>query len=74
MKLGVDVPAVYFVDSERNLFIMERIEDEVSAKDFIESLRTRSDFIVWFYILEKRRREVFVFNVPLFCTESKIYC
>lgn len=42
--LGVDVPAVYFVDCERNMFIMERIKDEISAKDFIESVRELSGF------------------------------
>uniref|UniRef100_A0A0N5AX63 non-specific serine/threonine protein kinase n=1 Tax=Syphacia muris TaxID=451379 RepID=A0A0N5AX63_9BILA len=41
---GVDVPAVYFVDVERNMFVMERIKEELSVKEFIESLRTSCNF------------------------------
>lgn len=42
--MGVDVPAVYFVDSDRNSFIMEAIVDSISAGQFIEDCRCKSNF------------------------------
>lgn len=40
------MPAVYFVDSDRNSFIMEAIVDSISAGQFIEDCRCKSNFQV----------------------------
>uniref|UniRef100_A0A914W7C2 non-specific serine/threonine protein kinase n=1 Tax=Plectus sambesii TaxID=2011161 RepID=A0A914W7C2_9BILA len=38
-QLGIDVPTVYFIDSAKNRIIMERIEGELTVRDYIERLR-----------------------------------
>ncbi|MFH4973996.1 hypothetical protein AB6A40_000705 [Gnathostoma spinigerum] len=42
--IGVDVPAVLFVDSGKNEFIMEEIPGELTAREFIEESRGKDNF------------------------------
>ncbi|VDK70541.1 unnamed protein product [Litomosoides sigmodontis] len=42
--MGIDVPTVYFVNIDRNSFIMEEISNGITARQFIEHLKNKSDF------------------------------
>uniref|UniRef100_A0A915BFL7 non-specific serine/threonine protein kinase n=2 Tax=Parascaris univalens TaxID=6257 RepID=A0A915BFL7_PARUN len=43
-QMGVDVPAIYFVNAEKNHFIMERIGGGVAARQYIEDVRNEENF------------------------------
>uniref|UniRef100_A0A0M3IJ92 non-specific serine/threonine protein kinase n=1 Tax=Ascaris lumbricoides TaxID=6252 RepID=A0A0M3IJ92_ASCLU len=52
-QMGVDVPAIYFVNAEKNHFIMERIGGGVPARQYIEDVRNRENFRqIYFYCKE----------------------
>ncbi|KAK6105872.1 Kae1-associated kinase Bud32 [Brugia pahangi] len=42
--MGVDVPTVYFVNIDRNFFIMEEITSDITARQFIEDFKNKSNF------------------------------
>ncbi|CAG9537288.1 unnamed protein product [Cercopithifilaria johnstoni] len=42
--MGIDVPTVYFVNIDRNSFIMEEITNGTTARQFIEDFKNSSDF------------------------------
>ncbi|VDM92650.1 unnamed protein product, partial [Onchocerca ochengi] len=42
--MGIDVPTVYFVNIDRNYFIMEEISGDATARQFIEDLKNSSNF------------------------------
>ncbi|KAL3997837.1 Kae1-associated kinase Bud32 [Acanthocheilonema viteae] len=42
--MGIDVPTVYFVNIDRNSFIMEEISNGTTARQFIEDFKNSSDF------------------------------
>ncbi|KHN78445.1 TP53-regulating kinase [Toxocara canis] len=44
LQMGVDVPAIYFVNAEKNHFIMEYIRGGVSARQYIEDIRNKENF------------------------------
>lgn len=40
-QLGIDVPALYFLDTTKNRIIMERIGGELTVRDYIERVRVQ---------------------------------